>query len=140
MPSRFHLALLASILLCLPKTAHAQEPAATTVSPPTTQQDPAVHTAQELRDHGTLPQVVRQIQPHFSIEARRKKINGEVLVSLVVDEHGMPTNLKVIHSLGYGLDEKALEAVSKYRFKPATYEGQVISVPLTLALDFRIYR
>ncbi len=86
-----------------------------------------------------MPRLVHTVDPSFSEEAHQKRINGQVFVSLVVDEHGLPTRLSVLRGLGYGLNEKALEAVSKYRFKPGIYDGQPISVPVIIAVNFQIF-
>jgi protein TonB len=82
---------------------------------------------------------VHSVDPDFTDEARQKKISGAVIVSLVVDEQGRPTRLKVVRALGSGLDEEALKAVAKYRFKPGTYEGKPISVPLFIGVNFRSF-
>jgi protein TonB len=59
-------------------------------------------------------------------------------VSLVVDEHGNPTRIRVTRSLGMGLDEKAVEAVEQYRWKPAYYHGRPVAVEMTVVVNFHI--
>jgi hypothetical protein len=66
------------------------------------------------------PVLLFQPEAEFSDEAREKKISGTCWFSFVVDAQGMPHNLQETQKLGYGLDEKAFEAVARYRFKPAT--------------------
>jgi TonB family protein len=78
-------------------------------------------------------------EAEFSEEARRVKYQGVCTISLIVDAHGYPQNLRVIRSLGMGLDEKALEAVLKYRFKPATKDGKPVPVFITVEVNFRLY-
>ena len=63
-------------------------------------------------------------EAEFSDEARRAKYQGVCLISLIVDAQGNPQNPRVIRALGMGLDEKALEAVRKYKFKPAMKDGR----------------
>jgi TonB family protein len=75
----------------------------------------------------------------FSDEARRAKYQGVCLISVIVDSHGFPQNPRVIRSLGMGLDEKALEAVQRYRFKPATKDGKPVAVMITVEVNFRLY-
>jgi periplasmic protein TonB len=76
----------------------------------------------------------------FSDEARRAKYQGVCLVSLIVDAQGNPQNPKVIRALGMGLDEKALEAVRKYKFKPAMKDGKTpVPVMITIEVNFRLY-
>ena len=62
-------------------------------------------------------------EAEFSDEARRAKYQGVCLISLIVDAQGNPQNPRVVRPLGMGLDEKALEAVRKYKFKPAMKDG-----------------
>jgi TonB family protein len=75
----------------------------------------------------------------YSEEARRKKIQGVVMVSLLVTEDGLPTDIRVEKSAGYGLDEKAVESVSQYKFKPALKDGAPIAARITVEVSFRLY-
>jgi len=79
-------------------------------------------------------------EAHFSLEARKKKIQGVCLISLIVDAQGMPQNPHVIRSAGYGLDANALDAIRHYRFKPAL-KGNFEPVPVMLSIEvnFRLY-
>lgn len=87
----------------------------------------------------TAPKVLNNPIAEFSEEARKAKYQGACLLSLIVDEHGMPQNVRVIHPLGMGLDEKALEAVQKYRFKPAMKDGVPVPVRINVVVNFRLY-
>ena len=78
-------------------------------------------------------------EAEFSDEARRQKYQGVCLISLIIDEQGNPQNLRVIQRLGMGLDEKALEAVHKYRFKPARKEGRPVPVRISVVVNFRLF-
>lgn len=79
-------------------------------------------------------------EAEFSDEARRAKYQGVCLVSLIVDAQGNPQNPRVIRALGMGLDEKALEAVRKYKFKPALKDGKTpVPVMITIEVNFRLY-
>jgi TonB family protein len=75
----------------------------------------------------------------FSDEARRNKYQGVCLISVIVDAHGFPRNPRVVRALGMGLDEKALEAVGRYRFKPALKDGKAVAVLITVEVNFRLY-
>lgn len=75
----------------------------------------------------------------FSDEARRQRFQGACIVSIIVDAHGNPQNLRVIRSLGMGLDEKALDAVQKYRFKPAMKDGKPVASYVSVEVDFHLY-
>jgi TonB family protein len=79
-------------------------------------------------------------EAEFSDEARRAKYQGVCLISLIVDAQGNPQDPRVIRALGMGLDEKALEAVRKYKFKPAMKDGRTaVPVRITIEVNFRLY-
>lgn len=78
-------------------------------------------------------------EAEFSDEARRNKYQGVCMISIIVDARGYPRNPRVIRSLGMGLDEKALEAVERYRFKPAMKEGKPVPVMIEVEVNFRLY-
>jgi TonB family protein len=85
------------------------------------------------------PTVLKSVVPKFSEEARRAKYQGVCLISLIVDAHGMPQNVHVTRGLGMGLDEKAIEAVSRFRFKPAMKDGRPVASYATIEVNFRLY-
>jgi len=78
-------------------------------------------------------------EAEFSDEARRAKYQGVCLISLIVDSQGNPQNPRVVRPLGMGLDEKALEAVKKYKFKPAMKGGTPVPVMMSIEVNFRLY-
>ena len=76
----------------------------------------------------------------FSDEAWRDKYQGVCVVSMIVDAKGIPQNVHVLRSLGMGLDEKAIEAARKYRFKPAMKkDGTPVPVMLKVEINFSQY-
>jgi TonB family protein len=86
----------------------------------------------------SAPVLLNSPLAEYSAEARQKGIRGEVMVSLIVDIHGLPRRLRVVLPLGAGLDEKALEAVTNYRFRPAIRDGvEPVPVMVTVAINFR---
>ena len=85
------------------------------------------------------PVLVSAPEAEFSDEARRQKYQGVCLISLIVDTHGNPRNPRVVQRLGMGLDEKALEAIGRYRFKPGTKDGRPVPVEITVEVDFRMF-
>jgi TonB family protein len=100
--------------------------------------------ARQVKPYGlppgdTPPRPVSFANPEYSAEARRKKIEGVVLVSALVNEEGNPIDLRVERSLGYGLDEKALDCFSQYRFKPAMRDGQPVAQRITIEVSFKLY-
>jgi len=87
----------------------------------------------------SAPVLMNHIEPEFSDEARKAKFAGNVLVYLVVDTQGRPQNVRVIKPVGMGLDEKAMEAVRRYIFKPAMENGKPVPVELSIEVDFQIF-
>jgi TonB family protein len=88
----------------------------------------------------SAPVPLNNVEAEFSDEARRAKYQGVVLVGLIVDAQGNPQSVHIVRALGMGLDEKAIEAVKKYKFKPAMKEGKPVAVSgVTVEVNFRLY-
>ncbi len=96
------------------------------------------------------PKLVYAPDPEYTDKARRKKMNGSVVVSLTVDVAGKPQNVHVSRSLGeglskklrpiaLGLDESALKSVKEYRFEPAEFQGKPVPVDISVEVTYRIY-
>ncbi len=86
----------------------------------------------------SAPSVLYKVDPEYSEEARKAKYSGTVLLSLIVDAQGKAQNVKVVRSLGLGLDEKAMEAVMKWKFKPGMKNGVAVAVLATIEVNFRL--
>lgn len=84
------------------------------------------------------PIPVNRPEPQYSEEARKAKWGGTVLLSLVVDETGHTRDIKVLKPLGLGLDEKAIEAVSKWTFIPGKKGGKPVAVAAQIEVTFRL--
>jgi len=78
------------------------------------------------------------VEPEFSEEARRAKYQGTVLLTIEVGEDGQPHRLRILRGLGLGLDEKAIEAVSRWKFKPAQRNGHPVRAAATIEVNFRL--
>jgi protein TonB len=87
----------------------------------------------------SAPQLIFSVEPEFSEEARKAKVAGNVLVNLWVDTNGLPSHVHVIRGVGMGLDEKAVEAVKQYKFKPAMENGKPVLVELNVEVNFQIF-
>jgi protein TonB len=87
----------------------------------------------------SAPEVLHAVDPEFSEEARKAKVSGDVQVYLWVDEHGNPTHVRVIRGMGMGLDERAVEAVKQYKFKPAMENGRPVTVEMYIDVTFQIF-
>jgi TonB family protein len=86
----------------------------------------------------SAPVILYKVEPEYSEEARKAKYQGTVVLSIVIDEQGRPRDIKVIRPLGMGLDEKAIEAVSKWRFRPGYKDGKPVAVLATVEVNFRL--
>jgi len=86
----------------------------------------------------TAPIVLYKKEPEYSEEARKAKYQGTVVLYIEVDPSGRAVNPKVVRSLGLGLDEKALEAVRQWKFKPGYKDGKPVTVAATIEVNFRL--
>jgi TonB family protein len=78
------------------------------------------------------------VEPEFSEAARKAKYQGVVVLAIEVDASGHPRNLRVLEQLGLGLDEKAIEAVSQWRFRPGYQDGRPVVTSATVQVSFRL--
>jgi TonB family protein len=78
------------------------------------------------------------VEPEYSEEARAAKYQGTVVVAVTIGAEGTAQNMMVVRSLGLGLDEKALEAISQWKFKPGTKDGYPVPVMATIQVNFRL--
>jgi protein TonB len=87
----------------------------------------------------SAPVLIYSVDPEFSEEARKAKAAGHVMVALWVDEKGIPTHVRALRGLGLGLDEKAVEAVKQYRFRPSMENGKPVTVQMNVDVMFQIF-
>jgi TonB family protein len=85
----------------------------------------------------SAPRLKHKIEPEYSPLARADHMQGTVVIAIVVDEHGMPRDIHVISPLGFGLDEKAEEAIAKWRFEPGMKEGKPVPIMAHIEVNFR---
>ena len=86
----------------------------------------------------TAPSLLFKVEPEYSEEARKAKYQGTVLLYVQVDPSGKAINMRVLHSLGLGLDEKAMEAVKKWKFKAGMKDGKAVTVEAQIEVNFRL--
>src|ERR1035438_10462712 len=86
----------------------------------------------------SAPALLSKVEPGDSGGARKAKYQGAVLLYIEVDPSGRAQNIRVLHSLGLGLDEKAMEAVKKWKFRPGFKDGRPVSVAATVEVNFRL--
>jgi len=86
----------------------------------------------------SAPALLYKVEPEYSEEARKAKYQGTVVLYVEVDPSGRAQNPRVVRSLGLGLDEKAIEAVKKWKFKPGYKDGKPVTVSATIEVNFRL--
>lgn len=86
----------------------------------------------------SAPSLLTKVEPEYSEEARKAKYQGSVLLNIIVDINGRATEIRVAKSLGLGLDEKAIEAVRQWKFKPGYKDGKPVRVAATIEVNFRL--
>jgi TonB family protein len=87
----------------------------------------------------TAPRAIHTPEPSFSDMAKKARYQGVVVLSAVVDETGRIVNPYITRALGMGLDDKAIETVQSWRFKPGTRDGQPVKVQMVLEISFNLY-
>ena len=90
------------------------------------------------------PEVLKQIDPEYTREARDAGLEGTVLLTIVVNKYGTPSRVTVKKGIvepprdDLGLNESAVESVRKWRFRPGTKDGQPVAVLATVEVNFRL--
>ena len=84
------------------------------------------------------PVIIHKVEPEFSEDARKAKLQGAILIKAMVTESGLVREPTVQRGLGLGLDEKALEAVSQWRFKPGMKNCRPVAMPAFFEVNFRL--
>jgi TonB family protein len=84
------------------------------------------------------PTLVREVKPLYTDEARRRAVEGDVMLEVVVRRDGTVGNPRVTRGLGSGLDERALDAVRQWRFNPARRQGTPVDVIVQIAVEFKL--
>lgn len=99
-------------------------------------QDDKVH---KIGEPGlTPPYVISKIEPQYTQEAKDEKIQGTVVMRLVIDQQGLAQNIQVVRSLDDGLDQNAMDAVSRWQFGPAKKDGAPVRCVATIEVNFRL--
>jgi TonB family protein len=86
----------------------------------------------------TPPQLLHEVRPDYTEDARRAGLEGDVLLEIVVRRDGTVGDVKILKGLGGGLDRRAVEAVRKWRFSPAQRFGTPVDVMVEVAVEFKL--
>jgi len=84
------------------------------------------------------PRVLAKVEPEYSEEARAAGFAGTVTVSVEIGTDGLAHNPLVTRGLGLGLDERAIDAISQWRFQPGMKDGQPVAVYATIEVNFKL--
>ena len=97
--------------------------------------------ASALRPGGDVkpPHLLTVLDPASSDYAQKNNIAGMVFLQMVVDAQGRPGEVTIVRPIGFGLDERAVEAVEHAQFRPGTLNGKPVSEVVNLQVTFRIY-
>lgn len=85
----------------------------------------------------STPHLLRKVEPEYSPEARSNRIQGTVILALVVNQKGRASDISIVSPLGFGLDERAIAAVEKWEFSPGMKDGKPVKVLATIEVNFR---
>lgn len=86
----------------------------------------------------TAPVLLSKIEPEFSEEARKAKLQGTVVLVAEIDTEGRVRRMRIVRNLGLGLDEKAMEAVNQWKFRPGLKNGKPAVVAAVIEVTFRL--
>jgi TonB family protein len=89
-------------------------------------------------EQSSAPVAVSKCQPRYTEEARQAKVQGTVVLYVEITPEGRANNVKVLRSLGTGLDESAVDGVKQWRFKPGEKWGQPTTTQATIEVNFRL--
>jgi len=85
------------------------------------------------------PEATFTPDPSYTEVARDRSLQGSVVIDAIVDDTGKVLRPQIIWPLGMGLDEKAIETIQTWRFKPATRNGQPVKVEMAVEISFKLY-
>jgi periplasmic protein TonB len=86
----------------------------------------------------TPPSVLREVRPDYTEDGRRRNIEGDVVLEIVVRRDGAVGDVKLLQGLGAGLDQRAIDAVRQWRFAPAQRQGVPVDVIVEVAVEFKL--
>jgi TonB family protein len=86
----------------------------------------------------TAPKLLKKLEPAYTEEARAAKIAGTVLLQIVIDPNGLATDIQLVKGVGFGLDEKAVEAIAQWQFQPGMKNGVPVPVQAQIEVNFRL--
>ena len=86
----------------------------------------------------SAPVAIYTPEPAYTPEAKDARVEGEVWLAIVIDENGVPSEVSVKQSLEPTLDQRAVEAIRNWRFKPGMKDGEPVAVRATISVHFKL--
>jgi len=86
----------------------------------------------------TPPTVLQRVEPQYSEEARKARYQGTVVLEAIVRRDGTVDIQRIVRSLGFGLDENAIQALKQWRFRPGMRNGVPVDVSLNIEVNFNL--
>jgi TonB family protein len=84
----------------------------------------------------STPRLIKDVKPHYTPGAMRRKVNGTVRMTCVVDRDGVPTRVQIIDALDEELDRVSLDALKQWRFEPGRKDGEAVLVQIEVSMGF----
>jgi TonB family protein len=129
-----------SLFFCLTSPAFSSQAVATANASGNTQTTIVEHGGvYEVGGDVLPPKVIREVSPKYTRAAKRARLQGVCVLSVIVGTDGRVHHIQVKKQLGKGLDERATKALKKYRFQPATLNGKPVPVLIDIDVWFHIY-
>lgn len=101
-------------------------------------------TGNKTHNCATVPTPINRVEPQYSppppSPTKRRGRKGYATLAVGVGADGHVYSVKVLHPVGYGLDELAVEAVKKWEFMPSTYNGTPVAASITIRIGFVLYK
>lgn len=86
----------------------------------------------------TRPEILERVEPRYTELDRRARSQGTVVVEAVIDEQGRVRDVKVLRGVSRGLDQATVDAVRRWRFRPATLDGRPVKIYYSLTVNFQV--
>ena len=121
-----------------PDLGYQVPPAAATVAqePDLGYQVPPAPRLYKVGNGVSAPALLYKVEPEYTKQARKRKIQGAVVLYTEIDPEGRAVNTRVMRSLGYGLDEKAIACLKRWKFRPSYKDGKPVTVAATIEMNF----
>ena len=99
---------------------------------------PSGSTAVRVGGGVTAPALIHKVEPQYTEQARAARFDGTVVLYVEIGPDGKAHNIRVMRSLGLGLDQKAIDAVGQWQFNPGMKDGVPVNVQATVEVNFRL--